>query len=159
MPTNKQRIFGALASIGITVGGAWLASEAYTESESEPKAVFSEGISATFEGIRNATGNIVVMVFADRASFKIYDVEKAVGYKEVQAQPGTVKVAFPDLKTGPYAIAAFHDEDGNQDLNMNGEWPTEGYATSGAVDAYDTPTFRSATLRKSSVNITMHYAN
>ena len=159
MPTNKQRLFGAILSTGITVGGAWLASTSYSDSTNAANTTFSEGISATFSGIRNATGSIVVMVFADRASFKNYDIDNAVGYKEVQAVAGAVQVAFPDLKTGPYAIIAFHDEDGNQDLNMNGEWPTEGYATSGAVDAYDTPTFRSATLRKSSVNITMHYAN
>lgn len=99
------------------------------------------------------------MVFADRDAYKVYDVTKAVGYKEVPAQQGSVNVLFPDLQSGPYVVAAFHDEDGNQDLNMDSEWPTEGYATSGAIDAYDVPTFANASLSADKVTITMFYAN
>ena len=61
MPTNKQRLFGAIISAGITVGGAWLASTSYSDSKSAANTNFSEGISATFSGIRNATGSIVVI--------------------------------------------------------------------------------------------------
>ena len=159
MPTNTQRFLGAVASIAITVGGAWLASTAHSKSTTVAQIAFPNGISATFRDIRNAQGNVVVMVFADRESFKNYDVTKAVGYMEVPARTGDVKVTFPDLTKGPYAIAAFHDEDENRDLTMDGEWPAEGYATSGALDAYDTPTFRSAAIDKSDVTITMYYAN
>ena len=159
MPTNTQRVLGAIASIGITVGGAWLASIAQSKTALAPQILFSNGVSVTFQNIRNAKGNVVVMVFADREAFKSYDVTKAVGYAEIPAQPGNVTAVFPHLSEGPYAIAAFHDEDKNQDLNMEGDWPTEGYATSGALDAYDTPTFRSAALGNSAVEITMYYAN
>jgi uncharacterized protein (DUF2141 family) len=159
MPSNKQRLIGALASIGITVGGAWIASATHSKLEDKALTSFSEGLSIIFDNIRNDTGNIVVMVFADRDAFKAYDITKAASYKEVPAQKGKVKVQFPDLTSGPYAVAAFHDEDKNQDLTMDGEWPTEGYATSGAVDAYDMPTFRKASLSKAHVSISMYYAN
>ena len=159
MPTNTQRLVGALASIGITVGGAWLASNAHSGTDEQTQILFSEGLDITFENVRNDTGNVVVMVFADRDAFKVYDVNRAVGYKEVPAKQGEVNVKFPDLTSGPLVVAAFHDEDRNQDLNMDGEWPTEGYATSGATDAYDLPTFRSASLSDGSVSITMYYVN
>lgn len=159
MPTNTQRIIGAIASIGITVGGAWLASFAQSKTALAPQILFPNGVSATFQNVRNARGNVVVMVFADREAFKSYDVTKAVGYAEIPAYPGDVTAVFPHLSDGPYAIAGFHDEDENQDLNMDGDWPTEGYATNGALDAYDLPTFRRAALRKSKVSIVMHYSN
>ena len=159
MPTNTQRVLGAIASIGITFGGAWLASMAHSKSTVAPQIAFPNGVTATFKGVRNAKGNVVVMVFVDRESFKTYDVAKAVGYAEIPAQTGDVIAVFPNLREGPYAIVGFHDEDENQDLNMDGDWPTEGYATSGALDAYDTPTFRSAALGKSYGKIVMYYSN
>ena len=157
MPSNSQRIFGAVASICITIGGAWLASQAYSKTD-DASMTYPSGVTVTFEGVRNAYGNIVVMVFSDRDSYKAYDVNQAVGYLETPARKGTVTAAFPDLTTGPYAIAAFHDEDGNQDLNMGDDWPLEGYATSGATDIYDTPTFRRATIRDAKVAVRMYYA-
>ncbi|MEM7439892.1 MAG: DUF2141 domain-containing protein [Pseudomonadota bacterium] len=159
MPTNTQRVVGAIASIGITVGGAWLASKAHSDLASTAQAEFPNGVSLTFKNVRNAKGNIVVMVFDNRDAFKSYDYSRAVRYAEVAARHGDVAVTFPDLRTGPLAIAAFHDEDKDQDLNMEGDWPSEGYATSGALDAYDTPTFRGASLSNSDVTITMYYAN
>ncbi len=159
MPTNTQRLVGAIASIGITVAGAWLASTAHSSTDEKSLSSFPDGLSITFDKIRNSTGNVVVMIFDDREAYKVYDATKAVGYQEVPAKQGSVSLQFKDLNTGPYVVVAFHDEDKNQDLNMDGEWPTEGYATSGAVDAYDIPTFRSATLNKAQVSITMFYAN
>lgn len=159
MPTSSQRVIAAIASIGITVGGAWLASTARSESQGEALTSFTDGLNITFGKIRNNTGNVIVLVFADRAAFRAYDVKKAVGYRELPAKQGTVTVQFSDLRFGPYAVTAFHDEDGNRDLNMDGERPTEGYATSGATHAYDTPTFASASLRENSTSITMYYTN
>ena len=158
MPSNSQRLFGAIASICITTGGAWLASQAYSTPSGAAKMSYTSGVTVTFEGVRNSTGNVVVMVFSDRDSYKTYDVNQAVGYLETPARSGAVTVHFPDLKTGPYAIAAFHDEDGNQDLNMFDGWPLEGFATSGATDIYDTPTFRRATIHGASLTAKMYYA-
>lgn len=148
---------GVIVSISITVGGAWLASTAHSKTASEPRAVFEKGVSLVFNNVRNDTGNIVVIVFGDRDAFKAYDVNRAVAYKEVPAKKGSVRVGFPELKSGPYAVAAFHDEDGNQDLTMKSELPAEGYATSRAIDASDRPTFAAASLNKDNSAITMFY--
>ena len=158
MPSTSQRLFGAVASVCITVGGAWLASLAQSPSADAAAMSYPSGVTVAFEGVRNDRGNVVVMVFGDRDAYKTFDVSRAVGYREAPARAGDVTVSFPDLTSGPYAIAAFHDEDENQDLNMGDEWPLEGYATSGATDIYDTPTFRRATIGEATVRIKMYYA-
>ncbi|WP_108879487.1 DUF2141 domain-containing protein [Anderseniella sp. Alg231-50] len=158
MPTNTQRLVGALATISITFVGAWLASNVHsTYGAASAATSFPSGLTVTLEGVRGATGKVVVIVFSNRNAFRAYDVAGAAGYKETPSKAGTVVVSFPDLKDGPYAVAAFHDEDENRDLNMKGQLPTEGYATSGAVDAYDTPTFRTAAIVRGKVTIKMHY--
>ena len=119
--------------------------------------VSPSGLSVTITNIRNDNGNVVGMVFDDRNAFKVFDVSKAVGYKLTPAAPGRVGVRCPELKRGPYAIGAFHDEDKNQDLNTSGQIPTEGYATSGATDARDTPTFRRASVPSGAVDVVMYY--
>ena len=98
------------------------------------------------------------MVFNDRDAFKAYDADQAVGYREAPARRGRVTITLPELQEGPYAITAFHDEDGDQEFDMDGEWPLEGYATSGASDAHDMPTFRQATIRSAAVTAKMFYA-
>ena len=159
MPTNMQRLTGVLVSIGITVGGAWVASTAHSNTEDKTLTSFADGLNITVENVRNDSGNVVVMVFADRDAFKAYDVTKAADYIEIPSKQGSVSARFPDLNSGPDAVAAFHDEDQNQDLNMDGEQPIEGYATSGAVDAYDVSTFKKASLSNPYTAITMYYAD
>lgn len=158
MPTNTQRLAGALASISITIAGAWLASNVHsTQANTSAATSFPSGLAVTLDGVRGATGKLVVMVFSDPNAFRAYDVAGTAGYKETPSKSGAVTVRFPDLKDGPYAIAAFHDEDENRALNMKGQWPAEGYATSGAVDAYDTPAFAKAAIKQGKVTIKMHY--
>ncbi len=159
MPTNSQRIFGAVTSICTTVGGAWLASIAHSTPPGAATLSYPSGVTVTFENVRSDQGQVVVMVFKDRDAFKAYDVTQAVGYREAPARYGAVTVTFPDLRGGPYAIAAFHDEDSDQEFDLEGESPREGYATSGTSDAYDSPTFRRATIRDATVSAEMFYAN
>ena len=45
----------------------------------------------------------------------------------------------------------------NRDLSRNGLVPSEGYATSGPVDAYDTPSFAQAAVSAGPVRLNLHY--
>jgi len=158
MPTNRQRLIAAVASVAITVGGAWIASQVPSSPADAAGTEPSEaGLSVKIKGLRNDTGKVIVMVFDDGDAYEIEDYENAVAYQEVEARSGLNAFTFPKLKAGPYAIVAFHDENGDRDLNMDGETPTEGYATSGAIDAYDTPNFKRAAVPASEVTIDMHY--
>lgn len=159
MPSNAQRLFGVIASVAITVGGAWIASQIHSEPVFAETAPVANGLHVTFKDVRNNEGTIIVMVFADSAAYDSVDVTKVVGYKEKRAQTGQVQVSFPELKDGPYAVTAFHDENANQDLDMNGQLPLEGYATSGAADAYDMRSYEKAAVAMGNHIVQMHYLN
>ncbi|MEM9278957.1 MAG: DUF2141 domain-containing protein [Pseudomonadota bacterium] len=118
---------------------------------------FSNGITLKINGIRNSKGNVVVLIFDNKNAYDSYDYNNAVGYEAVRSKKGSLTVKFPYLTKGPLAITAFHDEDGNEDLNMNGEIPEEGYAISGAKDASDLPTFKNASVSSEKVAIRMFY--
>lgn len=159
MPSNSQRFFGVVASIAITVGGAWVASQINAQPAKAETTRVGTGLTVTFEGIRNDKGNIIVLVYDDPNAFRTYDLDGAAGFKELPARSEEVTVHFPDLTKGPYAVTAFHDENRNQDLDMNGDIPREGYATSGARDAFDEPSYARAAIASGAVSIQMHYAN
>ena len=50
-----------------------------------------------------------------------------------------------------------HDENGNQDLDMAGDYPTESYGVSGAKNANDNPSFQEAAVWAATVSISMFY--
>lgn len=165
MPSNRQRFFAAVASVGMTLGGAWLASQvpaslsmqAATAESAAVEVSGRPGLSVEITGLRNSLGRVIVVVFDEDGAFADFDYRKAVGYEEVNAAGGTIKVVFPDLKSGPYAVTAFHDANGDRDLNMEGEIPSEGYAVSGAIDAYDDPSFAQAAVAAGSLRLNLHY--
>lgn len=159
MPGSGQRFFGALASIGITIGGAWLASQFSSPvpvkaSTRTPSA--DSSLVVKVEGARNQNGKIVVMVFDDETTYRNHDVSKAVGYRQVVVKWPT-EVSFPRLKTGPYAISIFHDENANRDFDYDGTTPEEGFASSGPTDPYATPTFAKAATGPGTVSIEFNY--
>ncbi len=164
MPSNRQRFFAAVASVGMTLGGAWLASQvpaslSIQAATAAPAVEVSgrAGLSVEITGLQNSLGRVVVLVFDEDGAFADFDYRKAVGYEEVNAAGRTIKVVFPDLKSGPYAVTAFHDENSDRDLNMEGEIPSEGYAVSGAIDAYDDPSFAQAAVAAGSLRLNLHY--
>ena len=164
MPSNRQRFLSVVASAAITLGGAWLASQFSASintrvATAAPLVDVSDGPSLSVEitGLRNASGQVIVLVFDEEGAFADFDYRKAVGYDEIDAVRGGVKAAFSDLETGPYAVMVFHDENGDRDLNLEGELPLEGFAISGAADAYDAPSFRQAAVASGAVRLKLHY--
>ncbi|MCV0424897.1 MAG: DUF2141 domain-containing protein [Roseibium sp.] len=147
MPSTKQRISAICLSAAIMMGGAWLASQVPTVN-AEAGHSNPNGLTVTVDDVRNGSGQVVVLIFNDRDAFKAYDYNKVVGYREVPASTGAIQAFFPDLKPGFYAVVAFHDENENRDLDMAEQVPTEGYAVSGARDAYDEPPFKRAASDK-----------
>jgi len=56
--------------------------------------------------------------------------------------PGELRVEFDGLPPGRYAIMAYHDEDGNGELNRRfGMFPTEGYGLSNNPSVSGPPAF------------------
>lgn len=122
---------------------------------------FAEGHNLTvrLHGIKNSTGQIQVELYSDAKTFRksalAHNIAKA------NAQEDAVTVTFSGIKPGTYAILAFHDEDGNGELNKRfGMIPTEGYALSNDPEVFGPPAFKDSAFEIASdkeLNIPMHY--
>ena len=89
-------------------------------------------LNVAISGVRNTAGRVLILVFDSQSAYDGYDYERAVGYAEVAPTNDTIKYAFDDLTTGPYAVTIIHDENGNYDLDLKDGYPIEGYGTTGA---------------------------
>ena len=91
-----------------------------------------------------------------------YDGASCVLMFSMRAAQGSVSITTKDLTPGRYAIALFHDVDGNQKLttNMLGI-PKEGYAFSNdASNFFGVPSFKDASFqftRDTSIVINMKH--
>ena len=158
MPSNKQRIIGVAATAVIVFGGGWLASLAKAETVPVTMAAAkSSGMTVTVKDVRNAKGHVYVTAFSNKAAYDKGDFEKVVGYAKVKAKTGTVTARLPKLTSGSYAIVVFHDENGNEDMDMKGGYPSEGYGNSGSKGKYDETSFAGAQVKAGPVSVQMHY--
>ncbi len=162
---------GILTSVAIIVGLAFVGSripdsiaagadEEASQAAEEAVAPAVEGLEIIITGIRNDKGKVIVAVFDEAQPFEYYDYDRAIEYGEFPAElavQGMARLPFPDLESGPYAVSLFHDENDNDDFDWSGDWPEEGYGTSGADDAYDEPTFEAAAVPGGRVIIPMFY--
>jgi len=91
-------------------------------------------------GIQHANGAVRVGLYQDAKTFR--KEAQAVAVQQVAATAGTVTVSFGALPPGRYAIMAYHDEDGNGELNRRfGMFPTEGYGLSNNPTVSGPPAF------------------
>lgn len=80
-------------------------------------------------GIPSAKGKILIGVYNQANGFR--DKSYAVASSEQPARPGNLVLSIPNLKPGTYALAVFHDENGNGVLDTNFLGiPTESYGFS-----------------------------
>lgn len=97
-------------------------------------------LTVHLQGLQHDGGRAVVGLYADPKTFR-----KEVHALALQRQPaarGTVEFRFEGLTPGRYAIMAYHDEDGNGELNRRfGMFPTEGYGLSNNPRVSGPPAF------------------
>jgi uncharacterized protein (DUF2141 family) len=94
--------------------------------------------------VRSGNGLIAVTLYADdRSKFLAKRGSLYVG--RVAAQAGTTRVCIHVPAPGTYALAVYHDEDGNRKFKRSGlGLPAEGYAFSNnAATVFGLPNFRS----------------
>ena len=109
----------------------------------------SADLEVSIEGLRSAEGQARVALHQRvprSASFP--DEDGAVAKISRSADPNGVRVVFTGLSPGDYAVAAFHDADGDGELDQNIlRIPTEGYGFSnGARGFMGPPSFDDAAL-------------
>lgn len=90
-------------------------------------------VAVELTDIRSKEGKILISLYNDPESFP--DNEKMMEQKILADIPGeTMTVRFKKLSPGSYAIAAMHDENGDEKMNFNLlGMPKEGYCFSNNV--------------------------
>ena len=83
--------------------------------------------------IRSREGKIIISIYDDPETFP--DDEEMMEQRILKDITGeTMKIRFEQLTTGTYAIAAMHDENGDEKMNFNlMGMPKEGYCFSNNV--------------------------
>lgn len=108
--------------------------------------VSAADLTVAVSGIRNAEGQIKLMLFDKAKGFR-----KEAASRMVLALPavaGRVQATFPDLPPGRYAVIAYHDENGNGSLDLRfGMIPLEGHGLSNNPKVVGPPAFEQAALQ------------
>ena len=99
-------------------------------------------------GLRSADGDVRVALHRQTTGAEAVGDAGVVAASFRSAAPGTVRFVFTDVAPGAYAVAAFHDADGDGDLATNFlGMPTEGFGFSnGAVGFMGPPSFADAVV-------------
>ncbi|HMN47890.1 MAG TPA: DUF2141 domain-containing protein [Ignavibacteriaceae bacterium] len=70
-----------------------------------------------FDGVKNNDGFVKIALCNSADNYKIDD-KPFIG-KNIKVEDKSVVIEFSDLPFGEYAVKAFHDENGNDDLDTN----------------------------------------
>jgi uncharacterized protein (DUF2141 family) len=101
-------------------------------------------IIVTIDGLHSASGNVFVGLYASPNKF--LQGNQTDAFRKVRANGGPITVAFDNLAPGTYAVGAYHDENGNDNLDISPiGLPVEGYALSNGIRAvFSKPNFYQA---------------
>lgn len=89
----------------------------------------AETLNVQVIGLHNEVGTVRMALFAARRGFPKEEFATALRVIDISADGG--RTTFSDLPAGRYAIAVYHDENGNDKLDANlFGIPTEGYGFS-----------------------------
>lgn len=84
----------------------------------EAKAVSNSSLTVTINGLKNQRGQVCLSLFSGGRGFPSSS-DRAVAARCVKLENAPLTVKFDNLKAGNYAIAAFHDANGDGTLNRN----------------------------------------
>ena len=100
----------------------------------------NEPLRVQIHGVRSATGQLRVSLYRESDRFR--KEESAYKLLSQPANPGDASLVFDDVPPGRYALMAYHDENGDNKLNLRlGMFPIEGYALSNNPKVIGPPGF------------------
>jgi uncharacterized protein (DUF2141 family) len=111
-------------------------------------------LTVTLDGAKPGGGPLTVLLFDRAGGFP----REAQATQRHILHPGQSTLAIDDLKPGQYAVMAYHDEDGNGELNrFLGMIPKEGWGLSNNPQVSGKPAFKDAavTVPESGTAITL----
>ncbi|MEX0290091.1 MAG: DUF2141 domain-containing protein [Flavobacteriaceae bacterium] len=108
-----------------------------------PLGLFSQNtLSVDVQGVKNSKGKISVAVYDSSDTFLRFD--SVFKTDSVKAESGSTRILIDDLPQGEYALAIFHDENSNDELDTN--WlgiPKEAVGFSNAkMKTFGPPSFK-----------------
>ena len=86
-------------------------------------------VEVTITGIENTDGTIKIGIYDSKSSFPTSGKE-IQGAKVKPTKTGSLNYTFENLPDGDYAIAVWHDENGNKKLDKKFGIPKENYGFS-----------------------------
>lgn len=93
-------------------------------------AAFKGNLTVQVDGLRNQRGQICIKVFSNSQGFPEVS-QKGIRQQCTKITDMPMTFNFSNLTSGGYAIAVFHDSNGDSKLNRNSlGMPTEGYGFS-----------------------------
>lgn len=143
----------ALAAAAIAVSAAAPAAEPAADCVGRVK--YGTWVNVVADGMRNSNGKLVVTIYPDdRRRFLASKGEVNVG--KVDAKQGSTRARVCIPRTGVYAIAVYHDEDGGGKFDR-GLLPKEGYGFSNNPSTIaGLPAFSGVRLNISKPGLTTH---
>lgn len=115
-------------------------------------------INVVVDGVRNGNGLIAVTLYADN-SRKFLAKGGSLYVGRINASSGTTRTCIHVPNPGVYAIAVYHDENGNRKIDRGGVLgiPTEGFGFSNNPPTIASlPSFRSVRLNIPRSGLTTH---
>ena len=116
------------SAFGIACAGLTAALAASSNVASQAGQSTSHTLIVEIAGLRNAKGVLRLCLAGKGGPFP--DCGANARNASVKAQSGTVRYTFSGLPEGDYAVAAFHDANGNGKLDTMLGVPREGFAFS-----------------------------
>ena len=160
MPRGLRALAASFAPIALASAALVTATGTAAQSTPTPPPGCTGPASQTWlnvvaEGLKNGEGLLAVTLYADDSSkFLVKRGSLYVG--RVNAQAGTTRACIFVPKPGVYALALYHDENGNRSFDRTGVgFPAEGFGFSNnPATLAGLPTFKSVRLNVPKAGLT-----
>jgi uncharacterized protein (DUF2141 family) len=115
------------------------------------------GIHVQILDIRNSTGTVDCALFESSQGFPTEALRSATNVMVIKVRHTQARCDFEDIPPGTYALAVFHDENMNGQLDTNHLGiPTEGYGFSNDVKGvFGAPAFSAASFAYDGQNLAL----
>ena len=109
---------------------------------------FAADLAIEVHGVRSTEGRVYVAVRGPESKAEFPSRDGVVDRFRESARVGVIRLVARDLPTGRYAVNAFHDENGNGELDTNLVGiPSEGYGfANDPVIRFGPPEFEAAAV-------------
>ena len=125
------------------------ASAAVAQAPVKPCTQVASSILVHISGVRSDKGTLVAVLYGDQPD-QFLKKGARVARERVPAHTGTVTLCLEAPHPGTYAVAVYHDEDGNGKFDRS--WtglPSEGFG----VSNNPRPVLRAPTLAESAIQV------